>query len=165
MQIPRLGCFCAIFLQVLGPEHTAYLVAALNPPGVCARGLSGVLLKAVQSPTPVPLFVAQRSEEVIKGTFFPDLAMCINFESMRATLTVSESCRLAPWRLFSLCNRAEFQDDVCIALSCCDSITSCRGRKLVCQLQHVSAPTHTCTVMRKDMSLPAVMQNDMSYQL
>lgn len=96
MQIPRLGCFCAIFLQVLGPEHTAYLVAALNPPGVCARGLSGVLLKAVQSPTPVPLFVAQRSEEVIKGTFFPDLAMCINSESMRATLTVSESCRLAP---------------------------------------------------------------------
>lgn len=54
-------------LQVLGPEITAYLVAALNPPGVCARGLSGVLLKAVQSPTPIPLFVAQRAEEVIKG--------------------------------------------------------------------------------------------------
>ena len=53
-------------MQVLGPETTAYLVAALNPPGVCARGLSGVLLKAVQSPSPIPLFVAQRSEDIIK---------------------------------------------------------------------------------------------------
>ena len=53
--------------QVLGPETTAYLVAALNPPGVCARGLSRVLQKAVQCPAPVPLFVAQRAEEVIKG--------------------------------------------------------------------------------------------------
>ncbi|CAK0786818.1 hypothetical protein CVIRNUC_010032 [Coccomyxa viridis] len=54
------------YVQVLGPETTAYLVAALNPPGVCARGLSGVLLKAVQSPSPIPLFVAQRSEDIIK---------------------------------------------------------------------------------------------------
>ena len=56
-------------VQVLGPETTAYLVAALNPPGVCARGLSRVLLKAVQGPAPVPLFVAQRAEDVIKGGF------------------------------------------------------------------------------------------------
>ncbi|CAL5222221.1 g4553 [Coccomyxa viridis] len=53
-------------LKVLGPETTEYLVAALNPPGVCARGLSRVLLKAVQRPAPIPLFVAQRAEEVIK---------------------------------------------------------------------------------------------------
>ena len=54
-------------MQVLGPEATTYLVSALNPPGVCARELSKVLLKAVRCPAPIPLFVAQRSEEVIKG--------------------------------------------------------------------------------------------------
>ena len=46
-------------------------MAALNPPGVCARGLSGVLLKAVQSPSPIPLFVAQRSEDIIKRESAP----------------------------------------------------------------------------------------------
>ena len=127
---------------MLGPEHTAYLVAALNPPGVCARGLSGVLLKAVQSPTPVPLFVAQRSEEVIKGTFFPDLANCINIESMRATLTVSQSCRLATWCLSNLCSRTASQDDVCAAISCCDFIGSYRGRSTVCRSSILSSNTH-----------------------
>ena len=70
MNVPCLtSCtwYDRLCLQVLGPEITSYLVAALNPPGVCARGLSGVLLKAVQSPAPIPLFVAQRAEEVIKG--------------------------------------------------------------------------------------------------
>ena len=64
-----LQAYFPSLVQVLGPETTAYLVAALNPPGVCARGLSRVLLKAVQRPAPIPLFVAQRAEEVIKGAF------------------------------------------------------------------------------------------------
>ena len=75
---------------MLGPETTAYLVAALNPPGVCARGLSGVLLKAVQSSSPIPLFVAQRSEEIIKGEPVPHLLVP---PARSASLRHAHACR------------------------------------------------------------------------
>ncbi len=120
-------------MQVLGPETTAYLVAALNPPGVCARGLSGVLLKAVQSPSPIPLFVAQRSEDIIKREPTPQTRVSLrpavppHAVHMSASDPMSLSCN---WGLMQLPCQDQFEKAVlpwkggpcrlCCLVPCCN---------------------------------------------
>src|SRR5579875_2719384 len=53
--------------RVLGPGAAAYVLSVRNPPGAVARALSRVLKKADDWPQPIPLFTAQRCEDVIRG--------------------------------------------------------------------------------------------------
>lgn len=70
---PADGSRCAYDTRVklgavLGPEAAAYVLSTRNPPGAVARALSRCLNRAAQSAEgSIPLFAAQRCEEIIRG--------------------------------------------------------------------------------------------------
>ena len=70
---------------VLGPQAAAYVLGTRNPPGAVARALSRCLSKAAQSAdASLPLFAAQRCEEIIRGARrLSFVSMCPYVRSLR----------------------------------------------------------------------------------